>query len=117
MRFLGLLLCPVLACGLFAQTPKTQPAKPKERDLKVERDEPVTTPAASAKPAIPRSYALVIGIGKYENLPANDQLKFRRARCRVHLLGAHQRRGGNFRAENVHRLIGSRATLANVAER
>ena len=76
MRFLGLLLCPVLACGLFAQTPKTQPAKPKERDLKVERDGPVTTPAASAKPAIPRSYALVIGIGKYENLPANDQLKF-----------------------------------------
>ena len=45
------------------------------RDLKLEKDDPIRRDAP-AKPSIPRSYALVIGIGNYRNLPANAQLQF-----------------------------------------
>src|SRR4051794_35909859 len=113
MKLLRLCLCSALTCGLFAQTPKIQPSKPKERDLKLEREEPAPA-AAARKPTIPRSYALVIGIGKYEKLPVDDQLKFpeRDAESIYSVLISPE--GGNFRAENVHRLIGSRANLANL---
>jgi tetratricopeptide (TPR) repeat protein len=112
MRILGSLLCLAFACGLSGQAPK--PGATKERDLKLERDEPVLPPAAAAKPSIPRSYALVVGIGKYEKLPESGQLQFpeRDAESIYSVLISPE--GGNFRAENVHRLIGSRATLTNL---
>src|SRR5512143_2341167 len=94
-----------------------QPAgqKPQQRDLKYE------TGAEAAKPAkppasvvIPRSYALVVGIAKYQNLSDKDQLQFseRDAEAIYSILISPE--GGNFHAENVHRLIGQRATLANL---
>ena len=60
----------LLVCGCYAQGQKA-----KERDLKLERDEPAL-PAAPVKPTIPRSYALVVGISKYEKLPESGQLQF-----------------------------------------
>ena len=98
----------LLACLSFAQNQKT-----KERDLKLERDEAVL-PAAPAKPSIPRSYALVVGIAKYDKLPESGQLQFpeRDAESIYSVLISPE--GGNFRAENVHRLIGSKANLANL---
>lgn len=94
-----------------------QPAgqKPRQRDLKYESGAEPAKPAASLSPVvIPRSYALVVGVANYQNLEAKDQLKFaeRDAEAIYSILISPE--GGNFRAENVHRLIGPRATLANL---
>ncbi|MFB3779240.1 MAG: tetratricopeptide repeat protein [Bryobacteraceae bacterium] len=85
-----------------------------QRDLKVEKDVPA---AAAPKPAavqIPRSYALVIGIARYKNLPEQHQLRYpeRDAQEIYSILISPE--GGNFRAENVHTLIGPKATLAGM---
>src|ERR1035438_1185820 len=93
-----------LAAGMV--TAQQQP-----RDLKYESG------AAEAKPAavaIPRSYALVVGIATYKNLEAKDQLQFseRDAESMYSILISPE--GGNFHAENVHKLVGVRATLANL---
>jgi len=96
----------LLAWGLAAGGQQTQ------RDLKIEKDTP--PPPKLAAVAIPRSYALVIGVAQYPKLPANLQLKFaeRDAEAIYSILISPE--GGNFRAENVHKLVGARATLANV---
>jgi tetratricopeptide (TPR) repeat protein len=88
-------------------------AQNKERDLKLEKVEPVKT---VAKVTIPRSYALVVGISGYKNLPAGAQLQFpeRDAESIYSILISPE--GGNYRAENVHKLIGPKATLANLKQ-
>jgi tetratricopeptide (TPR) repeat protein len=82
-----------------------------QRDLKVEKD---TRAEQLTAPAIPRGYALVIGIAAYKNLPPKLQLHYpeRDAEAIYSVLISPE--GGNFRAENVHRLIGAQATLAAV---
>lgn len=84
-----------------------------QRDLKVDKDIPA---AATLSPAvrIPRSYALVIGIAQYRNLPPQHQLRYseRDAEAIYSILISPE--GGNFRAENVRRLIGPGATLAAI---
>ncbi len=107
----GKLVLLVCMPALLAFAQQNQPA---QRDLRVEKD---VTPSAAAKPAavqIPRSYAVVIGIAKYKNLPANQQLLFpeRDAESIYSILISPE--GGNFRAENVHTLIGPKATLAAI---
>jgi uncharacterized caspase-like protein/tetratricopeptide (TPR) repeat protein len=104
------------ALALGGQSP---PPDQRQRDLKIEKDAPapVSAPAPPSAPAavtIPRSYALVIGIAAYPNLPAKSQLQYseRDAESIYSILISPE--GGNFRAENVHRLIGAKATLANV---
>jgi tetratricopeptide (TPR) repeat protein len=105
------LTCSALVC---AQTPPDR----QERDLKVEKlEKPKTAPgepAPARAASIPRSYALVIGISAYQNLGPAQQLHFaeRDADSIYSILISPE--GGNFRAENVHKLAGSRATLANV---
>lgn len=101
-----------LTMALFAQAP--QPSKVKERDLKVEREEATVPAGAPAKPSIPRSYALVVGIAKYEKLPESGQLQFPERDAESIYSALISPEGGNFRAENVHRLIGARANLANL---
>lgn len=85
--------------------------QPRARDLKYEEDKPAAPPVA-----IPRSYALVVGISNYKNLPAKAQLDFpeRDAQSVYSILISPE--GGNFRAENVHRLIGAKATLAGIRQ-
>ena len=63
---------------------------------------------------MPRGYALIVGIANYKNLPSKAQLEFseRDADAIYSILISPE--GGNFRAENVHRLTGAQATLANV---
>lgn len=103
--------CLLLLCSSIALAfPQTQ-----QRDLKVEKiDEPATTTSAPKAVAIPRSYAVIIGVAKYQNLPANLQLNFseRDAEAIYSILISPE--GGNFKAENVHKLIGPKATLASV---
>ncbi len=91
------------AAAWAAQKPATQ-----QRDLRVEKD----IEAVPAPPAIPRSYALVVGIAGYQNLPPQWQLRYpeRDAEAMYSILISQE--GGNFPAENVRRLIGARATRA-----
>jgi tetratricopeptide (TPR) repeat protein len=109
MSFRLIAACLALASLWAQQQPQAQ------RDLKIEKD----VPAASTQPAavtIPRSYALVVGLARYPNLPAKSQLQFseRDAEAIYQILISPE--GGNFHAENVHRLIGSKASLANLRQ-
>jgi len=102
-----LLLC---AASVFGQ----QPPKPnqQQRDLKLERmDENV--PAAKAG-GIPRSYAVIVGISAYKNLPENLQLKYAERDAQSIFTILISPEGGNFKAENVHLLTGEKATLAGL---
>ena len=108
-RSLGILAA--LAAALAAQAPP--PEQKQQRDLKYESGPPPTKPAQPGV-TIPRSYALVLGIANYKNLAAKDQLQFseRDAESIYSILISPE--GGNFHAENVHKLSGPRATLANM---
>ncbi|HYB95315.1 MAG TPA: caspase family protein [Vicinamibacterales bacterium] len=74
---------------------------------------PKNTPLA-VKNAVPRGYALIVGISEYKNLDASKQLRFPEsdADALYRVLINHE--GGAFPAENVHFLKGSQATLANI---
>ena len=105
------------ACALFPLVAAIALAQQKkqERDLKFEADPAITAPA---KPpggkTIPRSYALIVGVGDYKNLPPSAKLEFaeRDAEAIYSILISPE--GGNFRAENVRKLTGAKATLANM---
>ncbi|MGA2436007.1 MAG: tetratricopeptide repeat protein [Bryobacteraceae bacterium] len=89
-------------------------AAQQQRDLRVEKDVPAAAQAQPKTQAIPRGYALVVGIAAYKNLPEKFQLHYpeRDAEAMYSVLISPE--GGNFPAENVHRLTGARATLSNL---
>src|SRR5215813_3094686 len=95
-----------------AQQKQNPPAatQGKARDLKYEENNFASTPSVT----VPRGYALIVGIANYKNLPAKSQLEFseRDADAIYSILISPE--GGNFHAENVHRLTGAQATLANI---
>jgi len=106
------LIC-LAACAAAQPAPqKGAPAaeQGKTRDLKYEENN--TAPAPTV--AVPRGYALIIGIAGYKNLPSKAQLEFseRDADAIYSILISPE--GGNFRAENVHRLTGAQATMSNM---
>jgi len=109
MRLLALL---ILASAALAQPPAAPPKQ--QRDLKFESEVARPPESESAPVTIPRSYALIIGVAKYPNLPDTAQLNFseRDAEAIYSILISPE--GGNFRAENVHKLVGPRATLDNI---
>ena len=79
-----------------------------QRDLQVEKAGPAATAVT-----IPRSYAVVVGISQYQNMPDRGlQFADRDAESIYSILISPE--GGNFRAENVHKLIGPQATLAGL---
>ena len=110
----ALALAPLLALSLAGQTtppaqPPQQPAPSPTRDLKT------IGPAANLKPvSIPRSYALVIGVSKYANLPASAQLQYPDSDAESIYTTLISAEGGQFPAENVHKLIDDKATVANL---
>ena len=99
-----------IAATVVAQPPAAPSPPAKPRDLKYEENN--TAPPATV--AVPRGYALIVGVANYKNLPAKSQLEFseRDADAIYSILISPE--GGNFRAENVHRLTGAQATLANM---
>jgi tetratricopeptide (TPR) repeat protein/uncharacterized caspase-like protein len=100
----GLLL---LALPLAAQQAPT----PDARDLKT------VGPATQNKPvSIPRSYALVIGVASYKNLPSTAQLEYPNRDAEDVYTTLISAEGGQFPAENVHKLINEKATIANVRQ-
>src|SRR5208283_1272028 len=103
----------ILAIGTLPAWSQTPPAADQsKRDLKLEKIDETTQPAKPV--AIPRSYAVVVGISHYNNLPAKLQLQFaeRDAQSLYTILISPE--GGNFKAENVHVLTGAKATLAGL---
>ena len=88
-----------------------RPPQQRQRDLKLEK---IETPEPPKAPSIPRSYAVIVGISHYENLPAKLQLQYseRDAQSIYTILISPE--GGNFKAENVHILTGDKATLAGL---
>lgn len=94
---------------LIASIALLAPAQQKSRDLKYEENRPTQAPVT-----VPRGYALVVGIATYKNLPAKAQLDFAERDAESVYSVLINPEGGNFRAENVHRLIGANATLANL---
>lgn len=95
--------------GLLIAAFVAQQPVPQQRDLVFNKDKPET-----AAVAIPRSYALVIGISHYEKLPPQAQLEFPVRDADDIYSTLISAEGGQFPFENVHRLLGPQATLANI---
>jgi tetratricopeptide (TPR) repeat protein len=79
------------------------------RDLKV-----IPKSGSTVAVSIPRSYAVVIGISSYKNLPASAQLEFPNRDAEDIYAALISPEGGQFPAENVHKLINERATVSNI---
>ena len=122
MRSLLLILAlfTLLPGSIFAQAPATAPAGPpaatdsNQRDLIVAKDKTSGQSAAAAPVRIPRSYALVVGISHYKNLPAKAQLQYPDRDAADMYTALISASAGQFPAENVHKLINEQATLANL---
>ena len=113
MKVLALFLAVPLA--VFAQA-AAPPADSQQRDLKFTREPapPVVKPGESV--VIPRSYALVVGISEYPKLPPQGQLRYPARDAAAIYAALISPEGGQFPPENVRRLIGKDATLANIRQ-
>jgi tetratricopeptide (TPR) repeat protein len=107
------LFCMLVARGIAQSTPQT-PAKPDDatsRDLKpIHPSESATGNVVD----IPRSYALVIGVSHYPNLPATAQLLFPVRDADDMYTTLISPEGGQFPPEHVHKLVNDQVTLANL---
>lgn len=103
---IGLVLFAAAAAWAQAQ------GQTQQRDLKIEKiEEPGAPPKLKT---IPRSYAVIVGISRYQKLPEKLQLQFAERDAQSIYTIAISPEGGNFKQENVHVLEGDKATLANV---
>lgn len=100
----------VLCLPLRGQTPPPQPQTNGTRDL--ERVPPSNNPIIPG--AVPQSYALVIGIAHYQNLPESAQLQYPERDAESIYTTLISEQGGQFPASHVHMLTGPQATQANV---
>jgi tetratricopeptide (TPR) repeat protein len=100
---------------LSGQGQKKAPATEQKRDLKLDVDETIDPPA-SGKVTVPRSYAVVIGVSQYPKLDSKFQLKFTERDADAIYTILISKEGGNFRAENVRKLTGAKATYANIKD-
>jgi tetratricopeptide (TPR) repeat protein len=103
---------PPAAAAPQASSPPSSSLQDQNRDLNFKKD--TTRPPGEVTVKIPRSYALVVGISKYRNLPAEAQLEYpdRDAESIYTVLISAE--GGQFPAENVHKLINENASAANI---
>jgi tetratricopeptide (TPR) repeat protein len=106
------LLGSALALGQATSQPQSNSKDLAERDLQIRRLPNRQSPDQA--PAVPRGYALVIGIGKYEKLDSADFLKFSESDADAVYRVLISLQGGAFPPENVHKLIGPQATLTNI---
>ncbi len=105
----------VLTASAVAQDTTQSPVKPDDaasRDLKPLR--PPTEGATGPAVEIPRSYALVIGVSHYPNLPATAQLLFPVRDADDIYTTLISPEGGQFPPEHVHKLVNDQVTLANL---
>jgi tetratricopeptide (TPR) repeat protein len=64
--------------------------------------------------SVPRGYALIVGVSQYKNLAPQFQLQFTQRDAESIYSVLISQSGGSFRAQNVHKLIGTEATLSNL---
>ena len=88
--------------------PDSAPQKDKSKDLVPVPDAPAAADGA------PRAYALIVGVAKYENLDPSQFLKFTESDASAMYRTLISKEGGAFPSENVHLLVGQKATLANL---
>ena len=107
-------LLPVVWVKAQSSRPQANPSEQQEktRDLVYETD--AAAAARNDSVTIPRSYALVIAIAKYKNLRDDQQLQFSERDADSIYSSLISPEGGNFPAQNVEKLIGSNASLANI---
>ena len=110
LRFFPLLLVPFLLAAQSASRRENQnPVPPRDVGVK---------PAASGEvdlgAAVPRGYALIIGISKYQKLDESLNLQFPESDAEAIYRVLISKEGGAFPAENVHFLKGAQATLINI---
>ncbi len=96
--------------SLAAQTPQA-PTGVEQRDIKIR---PLEERSRTQPLTVPRGYALVVGVGAYQNLAPEEFLKFSESDAQAVYRVLISQQGGAFPAENVHRLIGRDATLENL---
>ena len=99
------------AAGVGAHAPQV-PANQKPRDLILA---PKNTPL-QVKTAVPRGYALIVGVSNYQNLDASKQLRFPESDADAFYRVLISHAGGAFPAENVRFLKGAQATLTNIKD-
>jgi tetratricopeptide (TPR) repeat protein len=87
-------------------------AQEQNRDLTFKKTAP--SQQAQTTVQIPRSYALVVGISKYAHLAQSAQLQFPDSDAESVYTVLISPEGGQFPAENVHKLIDGQATLENI---
>ncbi|MGQ9917888.1 MAG: caspase family protein, partial [Bryobacteraceae bacterium] len=112
---LARLMLVAAAAAAAAQQPAPPPPE-QQRDLKFTREPAAPVVKPGERVVIPRSYALVIGISGYPKLPPQGQLRFPARDAAAIYAALISPEGGQFPPENVRRLIGRDATLANIRE-
>jgi tetratricopeptide (TPR) repeat protein len=98
-----LLASAILQATVGGQTPAQSP-----RDLVLVPNGP------AASRGVPRGYAVIIGVGTYQNLDASKQLRYSESDADAIYRVLISAAGGAFPAENVRFLKGSQATLTNI---
>lgn len=111
-------VCLGLAVSIFATAqspPTTPPAQTPDagsRDLKPIH--PGENNSGAPNNIVPQSYALVIGIAHYANLPDSAQLRYPDRDAESIYTTLISQQGGAFPANHVHMLTGPQATQANI---
>jgi len=110
------MLCLLLTIAALAQSPQQQQQLP-GRGMTIapvpEKPPGTPPPPPSGPVSIPRGYALIVGVAKFEKLDPRDFLNYSESDAQSVQRVVIAREGGNIAPENVHTLIGPRATLAN----
>ena len=114
-RLLVLVFVVLAVATAGAQTPtQLPPSRPADasagqtnaRDLVLRK----TNPTANPERSVPRGYALVVGIAKYQKLADDKQLQFPESDAESMYRVLISPTGGSFQSENVHFLKGPAAT-------
>jgi tetratricopeptide (TPR) repeat protein len=110
-----LVLAAALVCAWLPAVAQSSPAPAQDQQSRDLKEVPSGSAAPLANPVtLPHSYALVIGIAHYANLPAKAQLQFPARDAQDVYSALISQTAGQFPPENVHTLIDGQATLANI---
>ena len=89
-----------------------QPGNLEKRDLEIQS---MPAPSVAGRiAAVPRGYAVVIGVAKYEKLAPEDDLTFPESDADAIRQVLISKQGGAFPDANVKLLVGRDATLQNI---
>jgi len=103
----------LLAAGLLRGQAPPNPQEPvKSRGMSLESRATRKITAAD----VPHGYGLVIGVGKYKNLAPEQNLLFSEHDAESMYDVLIDQTGGNFKPQDVRKLIGPQATLANIRQ-